>query len=235
MKKAKYAGIISGLCLVAIILAFGQVFSIAKIDVFYEKAPLQAKTDQIIEASGIKPRANIFTVDEKAAAKKVEAYYSDGSVDVTDIERIFPNKVLIYVKELVPVFAIPVKGDPACIVVTDENFIRNQIYSADFNEYDNIIKVSGFTVENTFNTSNIIKLKEIRKAFGELGIREEALVAFIEEIVYEDNLARIYLRNYDRACLVVNIAENENIGAGVKEKYQKFLDTQIAQRYSALF
>ena len=234
MKNAKYIGIIAGFCLIGLIFAFGQIFSVAKIDVYYEKAPQTAKTEEIIQASGISIGNNIFTIDEKAASQGVEAFYSDNSVAVLNIERIFPNKVLLHVKERIPVFAIPVKDEAEKWVITDQNFVRSQIVLSRDSLFNTLIMVQGCQVSNTFNTPDIIKLNEIRIGFNELGIAEEALNAFIKSIVFEEGNAAIVLRNYEEAQLVIDISSNENIISNIKLKYNAFLALSVEDRFGAV-
>lgn len=232
MKNAKYLGIIAGICLIALIFAFGQLFAVRKIDVYYHKAPLKAKTGEIIQASGIGIGTNIFIIDEKATIKKVEAYYGDCSVAVVSIERIFPNQVLLYVKERVPVFALALKSDAEKWVITDEGFSLSQIVTqSSYSDFNSLIKIEGFVVENTFNTQNVVKLNEIRKGFNALGIEEEALSTFIEKIAFEDGQARIYLRYYQGATLTININEDKNIISNVEQKYTVFLALDIQSRF----
>lgn len=234
MKKAKYIGIIAGLCLISLVFAFGQIFAVAKIDVFYEKTPLFAKTEEVIDSSGISLGANIFSIDEKAASKNIAEFYTDGSVEVVDIERIFPNKVLIYIKERLPVFAIPIKGDAGRYVVTDESFFIN-IYRKDNEGLEDLIVVSGITVENTFNTPNIYKLNEIRKGINALGIGEEALLAFVESIVFSEDIARVYLRHYNNICLEIDITKDNKIISKIAEKYALFINAEIAERQNKVY
>ncbi len=232
MKNAKYIGIIAGICLIGIVFAFGQIFSIAKIDVYYEKAPLTAKTNEIVQASGINLGANIFTVDEKAAAKRVEAFYIDNSVAVLDIERVFPNKVILYVKERSPVFAIPLKNQIEKVVITDQNFVRSQIFDTNNATLDTLINVEGCAISNTFNTPEIIKLNEIRKGFNSLGIADEALTAFIESIVFEENVV-IILRNYNGTKLNIDISSDAKISNNLILKYNQFLALSAQDRFGA--
>ncbi len=232
MKNAKYLGIIAGICLIAIIFAFGQLFSVKKIDVYYYKAPLRVKTEEVIQASGISIGTNIFIIDEKSAIKRVEAYYGDYSVAVVSIERIFPNQVLLYVKERVPVFALPLKDEAEKYVITDESFALSRIVAqSECNDFDNLIKIVGITIENTFSTPNVAKLNEIRKGFNTLGIGEEALATFIESIAFEDNQAKICLRHYQGASLLINIEEDKNIISNVEQKYTAFLALDIQSRF----
>ena len=110
-KRFKYIGVIIGICLISFIFAFGQIFAVTKIEVYYAKTPIQAKTNEIIDASGLKLKTNIFSIDESVLINNVNRNYTDKSVSLIDVERVFPNRVIFHVKERIIVFAVPMSAD----------------------------------------------------------------------------------------------------------------------------
>ena len=69
MKKVAVA-ITIGLVLVALIIAFGQVFTVRYIDVEFVNAVVTADKNEIIDATGIDTNTNIFILDEKKSRQK---------------------------------------------------------------------------------------------------------------------------------------------------------------------
>ena len=234
-KNFKYIGMIIGVFLICFIFAFGQIFAVVKIDVYYQKTPINVKTDEVIEASGIKLKTNIFSINEKAITNNVNRYYSDNTVSIIDVERVFPNKIILHIKERIPVFAILYNSNDYDYVLTDDNFVSSTFVSIDSVDFSKVIKVNGVQVENTFNTPNIIKMNEIRKGFSHSGINEEALSAFIKEITLEGDTATIFLRDYDESKMIIDISNNELIVDYTINVYNFFVDAPIAERYNATF
>ena len=76
--------------------------------------------DKVIEASNIKLYKNIITLNEKKAAKNINAKM-DSEVKVINIERKFPNTVWIHFVKLVPVLAI--ETNDGSFITCDNNLM----------------------------------------------------------------------------------------------------------------
>ncbi|MDD4316172.1 MAG: FtsQ-type POTRA domain-containing protein, partial [Clostridia bacterium] len=158
--KNKYITITVGILIVIAIVVFGNVFLIKSIDVVFERKPLNVNEANIVEASKIAIGSNIFSLDEKSAAAGIADFYPNNTVYVQSIERVFPNKVIIYVKERTPVLSVAYDDGGEECIPTDIDFqMTRKALIADI-DFDKIIIVSGVSVLNTFNTSEFLRLKE---------------------------------------------------------------------------
>ncbi len=108
--------IIAFICLVVIaipIIVISAVFTVGSIDVIAIGDGFEYDEEAIIENTGIKLGSSIFTVSEKKAIDNVES--KDPTIKVVNIERIFPNKVVLNIVKRIPIVAIKTKDAYALI------------------------------------------------------------------------------------------------------------------------
>lgn len=103
----KHVVLIVGLVLIAAIaLINGLLFRVKTVTVDFDtETSIQAEegeAEKIIAASGIKKGKNIFGVSESRMIKNINAALP--GVRVVNIERIFPNRIVIHVSKRVPVY-----------------------------------------------------------------------------------------------------------------------------------
>lgn len=99
----------------------------------------------IISQSGIKKGESVFAIDENAAVSAVEK--ANPMLKVVDIERKFPNKVLIYIAERTPIMAIafePQENGEELYAIVDNELKILRTASAD--EISGLTLVSNFTI-----------------------------------------------------------------------------------------
>ena len=98
----------------------------------------------IVSQSGIKKGDSVFSIDESASVSAIEK--ANPMLKVVDIERKFPNKVVIYVAERTPLMAIALEDneDGLFAVVDNELKILNVVASD---------AVAGLTAVNNFTVS----------------------------------------------------------------------------------
>lgn len=227
--RKKYIAFVAGLLLIAIIVVFGNIFLIKSVDVVFVNKPEFADENSIINASEISLNTNIFNLDDKKIKDNISSFYDNNSLAVLDVERVFPNKVVIYVKERKPILIVPYQqeGQGECIP-TDIYFQMNQIKLMSDIDYDSIL-IKGVAVQNTFNTSSFRQINRILTAFLDMNFTEDGLVAFIKEFVVSDENIRIVLRHGD-CVFELERAQDKDIYDSTIQAYLNFLDLDFANR-----
>lgn len=231
--KNKYLAIFLATLLLAGIIVFGNIFLIKSIDVVFEKNPTFSNQEAVVNASKIAMNTNIFTLDESKATENIVSHFPNNTIAVLDIERKFPNKVIIYIKERKPLLIVSynVENGEECIP-TDMNFQMTDRKAKNEIDFD-AIKVSGVAVTNTFNLAPFKAMNEIIKTFGELNFSEEGIVTFIKEIKISTSKIEIILRNGDSSFELCT--ENEaSLNEQTKQAYEEFLALPYYERNTAL-
>ena len=228
--KKKYIVIIISLLIVSAILIGGQIFTVRNISVvFYNKTGLTSESE-VIEASGLNSRNNIFSINEKNIKAKISSAYDDNSITVTNIVRSFPNKVTIYVKERIPMFLIKVASeDGNKYVPTDKDFQRGKVTTLDNIDYT-LIAVTGFEVAETFDVKECILLRRIANALIAAGLSEEAIPYFISEIAFDGSNVNVIIKE-SGAIMQFNL---DSTADEVKQVYNDYLSLTYEQRNGAV-
>lgn len=194
MKRVAVA-ITIGLVLVALIIAFGQVFTVRYIDVEFVNSVKAANKQEIIDATGIDTNTNIFILDEKKVKAKIQNAFNDNAIKVNDIVREFPNKVKIKVSERTPLFKIAAETEEKDGFVTvDRNFQRTYVYSAEEIQTEPLIEVKGLTIKDTYLINECNALKIIANTLIARGFAEDAIPYFVKRIEFNENKIKINLR-----------------------------------------
>lgn len=108
--------IIAFICLVVIaipIIVVSAVFTVGSIDVIAIGDGFEFDKTAIVDDTGIKIGSSIFTISEKKAINNVEV--NNPTIKVVNIERIFPNKVVLNIVKRIPIVAIKTKDAYALI------------------------------------------------------------------------------------------------------------------------
>lgn len=229
--KKKYIVITASILIIALIVACGWIFTVRNVSVvFYNKTGL-ADEATVIAASGLSARKNIFSIKEADIKAGVAAAFDDNSIVVTNVVRNFPNEVVIYVKERIPIFKISVwssDGVERC-VPTDKDFQRGNIVTEDEIDYL-LIEVKGFQVYETFDVKECVNLRAMAGAFIACGINEEALPYFISSVEITDEYFNVKLRETS-AVLKISV---EDVTAQTAALYEKYLQLDEQSRYGAV-
>ncbi|MFW5780202.1 MAG: cell division protein FtsQ/DivIB [Bacillota bacterium] len=227
--KKKYIAFVTGLLLIAIIVVFGNLFLIKSVDVVFINKPEFADEDNIINASEISINTNIFNINDENIKDNINSYYDNNSLAVLDIERVFPNKVVIHVKERKPVLIVPyAEEDGDECVPTDINFQMVKKQNKSDIDYDSI-QIKGLAVQNTFNNFSFRQINSIMTAFTDMNFTDDMLVAFIKEIVVNDDYIRIVLRHGD-SVFDIELVQDKDIYDSAVEAYHSFLDLDYDSR-----
>ncbi len=125
--RKKYVAIIISVVLVIIILVFSNIFLIKTVEVIFDKSPQITNEDEILTLANIKLNSNIFNLNEKEVIDSIANHFTDNTVAVTDIQRSFPNKVKLHIKERMPIMVVSYSAEDSqeCIQ-TDIDFQLTQ-------------------------------------------------------------------------------------------------------------
>lgn len=239
MKKA-VIGVAIGLIIVAMIITFGQVFTVRYINVEFENSVTSTDKQELVSLADIDSNTNIFVLDEDVVKQKIEGAFPDNVIRVTDIEREFPNRVVIKVSERIAIYKIEARSaDEEGYVAVDRNFQRNTIYSEDQLQDTLLVDVKGVTVKGSFVTKECYILRDIANALvspiGEEGtlVPEEGIPYLIKEIIFDETTVTVRLRP-DDAVFVIQITD-ENISESFSTLFEKYRETSPAEREGKVF
>lgn len=231
MRKAVLA-VVVGLAAIVVIVVFGHVFSIREIRVRFENEAECATKADIVRMAGISPGTNIFVLDEKRAARRIESNFADNELKVVGIERVFPNEVVICVRERLPIFKIRAKTPNATGYVTpDMNFQRPRVYETDpETEGRRYILVEGCEVGDSYDSLECRTLKRMARHFVEKrNFSECALVGLIEAVEFaEDGTIRIRLRVSDTELKIA--PDDANLEETLDRLYSDYLALDAGER-----
>ncbi|HOB64104.1 MAG TPA: hypothetical protein PKH08_02990, partial [Clostridia bacterium] len=218
MKKRIFAAL-AGVLIIALVTAFGVVFSVDEIVEVYDgdASATGIKSGDIAGIAEISIGDNILSINETEAKDKVSEYFSDNSIDIYDIERVFPNKVIIKIKHRLPIAAVTVESGGYALA--DIDFQLNKIEEeADFSK---LVFIEGVTVKNTFNIPELKRVREGLIAAKSAGFSNEALASFIEKVNLTPEGKIVFTL---RSGGVITIeGQGEQLSAAFKDKYSKYL------------
>jgi hypothetical protein len=214
--RKKYISIIISIVLVALIITLGQIFTIKNVEVEFNNQTDITSTGEILEIIGIDTNTNIFSLKESEITQTVSQYYNN-AIDI-DIERTFPNTVIIHVEERLPIYLMTSSNSVYTgSITTDKDFQRSDIY----NEEDDLtlITVNNYTVQSSFNTEECIRLREFSNTLINLGMEDSSIVVLIESITIEEETLTINLRNNNAVWVV----EKDNIITQTEQFYNSYI------------
>lgn len=218
--KKRYLSVAIGLIIVAVITIFGNICKIRKVEVEFEKEPLSVSAVEIFDESQIKMGSSILSLNENVVKKNIMGSYSDNLVAVTDIVRVFPNKVIIYCTEHTPMVAVPVKGDDTTFAIADVDFQLDKKVNKSEVDLDSIILIEGVEVGETYNTETFKIINQVFKAFEQEGLDYNAQIKFLSTLKFGSGTIALVTR--DGATLNVDYTATE-VALSVKNAYQNYL------------
>lgn len=228
MKKRIFAAV-AGILIISFITAFGYVFAVSEVIEVYENGIDKPKlqSGSIAKMANIMPGDNILSIDETDAIKNVSDNFPDNSIDIMDIERIFPNKVIITIKQRLPVVAITAESGGYALADIDFQ-LNKKVTEANF---ESLIFAEGLTVTNTFNTPEIKRLRDALLAVKAAGFTDEGLTAFVESIrLGQANKVEFLLRSGGAIWVE---GTTEQLIAQFAAKYETYLSLNDAMRREA--
>lgn len=225
--RKKYIAIAISVVMIALIITFGQIFTVKNVEVDFKNETGIATEQTILELADIGTNSNIFSLKESKIKESINSYYANSLV--VDVERTFPNTVIIHVKERLPMFLISAETNSyKGLVYTDKDFQRSG--TPDQVDTEKLIKVNNYTVKSTFDTSECIALRSFVKALYSQGVEESGIVAFVKNITINDNNLQVELRQ-NNAVFIINRADVFNSTIMI---YNQYLSLSIAERAGAV-
>ncbi len=217
--KKKIVIIAISLVIVTALIICGNIFAVDSVEVVFDNKTDITNEYDILKAAEISKSTIIFNIKENSIKSKVSKEYKDNSIVVTNVERVFPNKVKIFVKERVLIYKLNVfsQTDDDLYVPTDKDFQRGALID-NIDDY-NLITVKNFVIKDTFNLEECYELREFADVFISLGISEEALPYFVESIEFSEKTLKIDLRH---SSGIFTISRN-NIKNELKTIYYQYL------------
>lgn len=227
--KKRWISVIIGCVIVAIIAIIGNVCRVRTVIVKFDNQPVNVTADDIFRASGIEMRRSILGINEITVKECVNGAFGDNSVYVRNIERVFPNKVIVYAEERIPFCAVKLRnpenfgyeeGDGYGI--TDIDFQMNAVAGNAEVAGRDLIYIDGVTVSDTYNTNTFAYVHEIFKAFEDMGMNVDAQKKFIKSVTVTQEGAEIKLR--DGNAISVSGTKDE-LREEIGKRYADYLQT----------
>lgn len=169
---------------------FSSALNIDRIDVVFDTIPIGFNQDKILELARINTGDPIFILNETKIIEQIESGFSDNSVKVKNIERIFPNKIEISIFERLPVCAVRIENSTN-FALADVDFQLNRIVTDEEAKDYIVLLGENMRIQNDFNIKHITMVRQIFLAFIKINVPYYALHKFIESI-YCDSLESKY-------------------------------------------
>lgn len=219
--KKRYLSVAIGLIIVAVITIFGNICKVNKVEVEFEKEPVFVDAVEIFENSKIKMGSSILSLNENVVKKNVMESYEENLIAVTDIVRVFPNKIIIYCVEHTPMVAVNVKGENGVYAIADGDFQLDKKVAKEEVDLSSLILIEGVEVDDTYNTSTFQIINKVFKAFEEEGLDYNAQAKFISRLTFGVGSLTIVTR--DGNTLNVDYSSTD-VAESVKSEYQNYLN-----------
>ncbi len=213
--------VVIGLIIVALVTVFGNVCKIEEVEVAFEQAPVSVNAVEIFENSEINLGDSILSLNENVVKRNVNESYGDNSIAVTDIVRVFPNKIIIYCTEHVPMCAIAKKGNPDVYAIADGDFQLNKVVNKQDVDLATLILIDGIEVDDTYNTQSFKLLRQAFQTLQEEGLDYNAIIKFIEKITFSE--ASIVVTTRDGYRLNCNYS-SEEFTSSVRNAYLTYVN-----------
>ncbi len=202
MKSRVITGIVS-LLVIIFIVVLAKTFMVKTVTESFSADPINVEAGEVIAAADLDYSVMIWSIDEDALAEKIESSFSDNSIDVTSIERVFPDTVIIHVTERIPICVVGYASDDTKIALVDYDFQLNMLENAEDVDTSNYIVITGVEVENTYNTAAFIAIKGVLEDIVATGVDSSQLPQLIATICYTDQ--QITLTYRDGSEIIVNL------------------------------
>lgn len=198
-----------GFALIAIVLILnGTVFSVDQISVEFDQPQTEEEqirlSEEVVKASGLEKGKNVFIVSESTMVRNIQSAVP--SVRVLGIERVFPNKIVIYASKRIAVLAIPFKQgqqNTNSYAIVDCDMV---VLAIKDKLLEGIASVSGFELVGNLNIQpgnvldvafgeEIFYLQNISMSFRYAGLSSDEIVAFVSDVSFSDNILHIKARS----------------------------------------
>lgn len=207
--------ILIAVIIVAIIATMGAIMRVKEVSV--EIVGENVIAEDIINYSRIKEGGSILSLNEIDAINRIESAYSDNSVKVEGIERVFPNKVIIYVKERTPIFAVKRKNTDK-YVLTDMDFQMSRNIDAN-TDLTSCIVVKGIEVDVSFDNDNF---KILHGVFSALEDSVDDVETLVSEVQFGDVISIT-----TRDGFIMSVDKNtSDFQQEISKEYTKYINSK---------
>lgn len=182
--KRRVISVAVGVVIVLAITIFGNLFKIGQVEVEFQDTPVSVDVVDIYDNSDIELGQSILSLNENLVKRNIMNSYSDNAVAVTDIVRVFPNKVVIYCTEHVPMCAIEKKNDPNVYALADGDFQLNRVENKEDVDLSQLILLKGVAVDDTYNTETFRNVNLLFRTLKGEGISYNAQAKLFESVEY---------------------------------------------------
>lgn len=204
MDKRVLALIIIFAIIAITLILCATVFLLRNVEVGYSAVGEDAvvSKEEIIAASGLKPNKNVLFINEKQIVSNVQQKYPQ--VKVINVERVFPNKVIIYVTVRVPILAVSVGDEFALIdremfvtdiVSSDELIQKQNAYGYEFIRV-NFSLPSEKAVQGKQIAADVSKelcvVQNVIAGYENLELLNQNLRSFVESVKVVENDGSVY-------------------------------------------
>ncbi len=193
--KRRYISVAIGLVIVIAVAVFGNLLKIGKVEVAFEKAPVSATAEEIYDNSTIILGDSILSLNENVVKRNIMNSYEDNSIAVTDIVRVFPNKIIIYCIEHVPTCLVERKDDNDVYAVADGDFQLNKVVRKKDVDVDDYILIEGVVVEDSYNTPQFKTLNKVFRTIDKEGLILAEQPKIFSKVLYSESKIILYTRS----------------------------------------
>lgn len=236
--------IIFAVIALALILC-ATVFLLRHIEVGYERSGEEniISKDKIIAASGLKINKNVLFIKEKQIIANIQAKYPQ--VKVTNVERVFPNKVIIYVTVRVPILAV--KAGEKYALLDREMFVTDLISESELKNKSKEYGYEFLTVDFTLPSGKVIVGKQVSAdvskelcvvqnviaGYENLDFVNQYVCSFIKRIEIVENNKAVYSEgDYVAKIFTVRGVEfrlpSVNLGKMLSGSHKWYSDTSVS-------
>lgn len=244
--------IIFAVIALALILC-ATVFLLRHIEVGYARSGEEniLSKDKIIAASGLKINKNVLFIKEKQIIANIQAKYPQ--VKVTNVERVFPNKVIIYVTVRVPILAV--KAGEKYALLDREMFVTDLVDETELKNKSEEYGYEFLTVDFTLPSDKAVVGKQVSadvskelcvvqnviagyENLGEnLGFLNQDVCSFIKRIEIGENNKAVYSEgDYIAKIFTVTGVEfrlpSVNLWKMLSGSYKWYSDTSVSSDVS---
>ena len=207
------------MCLIIVIIPvvlFSAVFVVRDVDVVGIGDEFEFDENKLAADSGIPSGSSIFILSESAARHNIEL--KNPTIKVVNIERIFPNKVVVNITKRVPMIAINVKSTSMYALVDRE--LRVVDIVSDISKL-NVVRFNGYALDISKDTDVEGEIIDINnKELG--GFVLESIIKGYEQLQVVSDLLRSHVEYItldtegNRAIIMTNAGASIEVPINVK-------------------
>ncbi len=225
--------IIIGLALISAIAVVGQIFNIDKIVVNFSENTDEYTEKEISDMCGIKVGENILSLRDEYAKQSLNNELKTGRLQLKSIDRVYPNKVIINIDVLKPMFLVH-KSDGK-VIPTDADFKIQEVVE-NSESYKDLIDIVGIEIENSLNINELKFVRSLTYAFYNNDFDDSGFFTLVSEIKFDAEKKYVYvkLRNFSNVSFKIDVAANNTnstLLSTVKSKLESFYNINEIDRH----